>query len=98
MSGVLSAGLRPPLALNRRRGYFRGACFSFFCASTAFFTFTASTPITLAAFAETVLAKRPLGSQPAAIEEILPPFSIKKFVGMVLVWNTFQASPLGSTA
>src|SRR4029434_8524652 len=47
---------------------------------------------------DTVFARSPLGSQPAATDTIFPPLAIGKFVGMVFVWNTFQLSPFGSTA
>ena len=44
-------------------------------------TSTASAETPLATFSESFLASRPLGSQPAATETILPPLSIRKLGG-----------------
>src|SRR5205823_13661649 len=79
-------------------GSARGHFFSFFFSSTVFLTSTGSVLIVRATFPESFLTSRPLGSQPAATATILPPLSIRKLVGMVLVSNTFQLSPLVSTA
>src|ERR1051325_9415206 len=58
---------------------------------------TAGGATVLAIFSARRLARRPLVSQPGAMARISPPLPIRKFVGIVLVWNTFQASPLEST-
>src|SRR5262249_6433724 len=89
------AVLRPPFVrMTPAPGYFLPCLAS----STFFCTSTASVLTVLATFSDSFLANSPLGSQPAAMATTLPPLSIKKFVGMVLVANTFQLSPLESTA
>src|SRR5262249_22627637 len=83
---------RPAQALLTRHSFLALLC------STLSLTLTALPPTTRAAFSATLLASSPLGSQPAAMETILPPFSMRKLVGMVLVWKVVQLAPLGSTA
>src|SRR5262245_55722507 len=83
---------------NSRNAYFFSFVVSAAASATFFCTSTASLLTVLATFFESELAIRPLGSQPAATEMILPPFSMRKLVGIVLVSNVFHASPLESTA
>src|SRR5262249_11199640 len=69
----------------------------FWLLSTFDFTSTAGVLTVWAIRSDNFLASRPLGSQPAEMARISPPLPIKKFVGMVLVWKTFQLVPLVST-
>src|SRR5262245_54961770 len=66
--------------------------------STFFLTSTGSTFSVAATFSARSLAIRPPGSQPADTRRMVPPLPIRKLVGIVLVSNTFQLSPLLSTA
>src|SRR4051794_18336246 len=57
----------------------RAASLTFACTSTF------SAPTRTAAFSESRAASRPLVSQPVEMAEILPPFSIRKLLGIVFV-------------